>query len=222
MSLEGYGRTYAWTLYLHDPPVRYVFGGVHRENACIIAVFSFTVEKLMFALKRDLDSGFHPVGYGLQVLDSTSLTEELGFRIPAALCSIFQSPGFWIPPAKIFQIPDSTIKNFPDSEIRIPLCAWGDDVKGRLHRCHVCTINPLDKWSDVCISELNKINIGVLTSVLTIALWSLTFPDVRAVVIIAVKYAITVTPVNIHKTLRRRAKKNFGALSPYLRKENND
>ena len=57
---------------------------------------------------------------------------------------------------------------------------------------------------------------------LTIFLWSVTIPDVRAVVIIAVRYAITATPVNIHKILRRRDKKNFGPLSPYLRKENND
>ena len=71
-------------------------------------------------------------------------------------------------------------------------------------------------------SKLDKSNIGVLTSVLTIVLWSVTIPDVKAVVIIAVRYAITVTLVNIHKILRRRAKKDFGALSPYLRKENND
>ena len=57
---------------------------------------------------------------------------------------------------------------------------------------------------------------------LTIFLWSVTIPFVRAVVIIDVRYAITATPVNIHKVLRRRAKKDFGALSPYLRKENND
>lgn len=71
-------------------------------------------------------------------------------------------------------------------------------------------------------SKLDKINIGVLTSVLTIVLWSVTIPNVRAVVIIAVRYAITATPVNIQKILRRRAKKDFGALSPYLRKENDD
>ena len=71
-------------------------------------------------------------------------------------------------------------------------------------------------------SKLDKSNIGVLTSVLTIVLWSVTIPDVRAIVIIAVRYAITETLVNIHKILRRRAKKDFGALSPYLRKENDD
>jgi len=79
----------------------------------------------------------------------------------------------------------------------------------------VCIVK--NRWS-----KLDKSNIGVLTSVLTIVLWSVTIPDVKAVVIIAVRYAITVTLVNIHKILRRRAKKDFGALSPYLRKENND
>ena len=156
-----------------------------------------------------------------------------GLRTPGTGFHIFFS-GTWIPDScsSVFRIPksrilDSTSNNFPNSKIRIALHTWGNDVKRRLHRCHVCTINPLDKRSNVCVvkilwSKLDKSNIGVLTSVLTIVLWSVTIPDVRAIVIIAVRYAITETLVNIHKILRRRAKKDFGALSPYLRKENND
>ena len=163
--------------------------------------------------------------YGLQILDSIFLSVELGFRISVvSVIADSCSSVFRIPKPRIL---DSTSKNFPNSKILITLHTWGNDVKRRLHRCHVCTINPLDKRSDVCIvkilwSKLDEINIGVLTSVLTIFLWSATIPDVRAVVIIAVRYAITATPVNIHKILRRRDKKNFGPLSPYLRKENND
>ena len=189
---------------------------IGKINACIIGTFSFTGEKLMVAPRQvwvldsilwisDSSTGFHIFVSGTWIPDSCSTV----FRIPKP------------------RILDSTSKNFPYSEIRIALYTWGNDVKRRLHRCLVWTINPLDKRSDVCIvkilwSKLDEINIGVLTSVLTIFLWSVTIPDVRAVVIFAVRYAITATPVNIHKILRRRDKKNFGPLSPYLRKENND
>ena len=75
-----------------------------KINACIIGTFSFSGEKLMFAPRTGLGSGFHPLDFGLQVL---SLSVELGFRIPAALYSGFQSLGFWIPQAKISWIPKS-------------------------------------------------------------------------------------------------------------------
>ena len=71
--------------------------------------------------KTLLDSGFHPVDSGFQLLDSRSISVELdsgfellvGFRIP--------TPVFRIPKAKITKIPDFKCKNFSDSEIRIPL-----------------------------------------------------------------------------------------------------
>ena len=191
---------------------------IGKINACITGTFSFTGEKLMiFASMQSW------------ILDSIPWIMDSRYWIPYFyqwnLDSGFQLlVWFRIPKPRIL---DSTSKNFPNSKILITLHTWGNDVKRRLHRCHVCTINPLDKRSNVCIvkilwSKLDEINIGVLTSVLTIFLWSVTIPDVRAVVIIAVRYAITATPVNIHKILRRRDKKNFGPLSPYLRKENND
>ena len=113
-----------------------------KINACIIGTFSFTGEKLMFAPRTGLGSGFHPLDFGLQVLSSSV---ELGFRIPAALYSGFQSLGFWIPQAKISWIPKSGLPY---------IHAWGNDVKRRLHRSHVCTINPLDKTSDLCIAKI--------------------------------------------------------------------
>ena len=45
----------------------------------------------------------------------------------------------------------------------------------------------------------------------------MTVPDVKAVVKIAVRYAMTVTPTNIHTTPKTRANQNLGALSPYLK-----
>ena len=74
--------------------------------------------------KTVLDSGFHAVDSGFQILNSLSL--ELGFRIP-----IFrwipdflscrpgsQSPGFQIPQVNVPCIPDSTSKNLLDSSLR--------------------------------------------------------------------------------------------------------
>ena len=70
-----------------------------------------------------MDSGF-------QLLDSSSFSVEFGLRIPV-VCGIPDSyscilgskvqDSAWIPQAKIFKIPDSTSRNFPVSEIRIPL-----------------------------------------------------------------------------------------------------
>ena len=61
------------------------------------------------------DSGFHIVNSGFQVTGFQSLSMELGFWIPIdcvipdSLSSILDSknPGFQIPKAKIFQIPES-------------------------------------------------------------------------------------------------------------------
>ena len=95
-----------------------------------------------------------------------------GFRTPGTRFHIFVS-GTWIPDScsSVFRIPkprivDSTSKNFPDSEIRIDLHTWGNDVKRRLHRCHVCTINPLDKRSNVCIVNIlrSKLDKTILVS----------------------------------------------------------
>ena len=91
--------------------------------------------------KTVLDSGFHAVDSGFQVLDCTlfvSATWILGSifsRIPNSLNCIPDNdskaedfgfhkqnfPRFRIPQAKSFQIADSTSKNFVESEIRIPL-----------------------------------------------------------------------------------------------------
>ena len=95
-----------------------------------------------------------------------------GFRTPGTGFHIFVS-GTWIPDScsTVFRIPkpkilDSTSKNFPYSEIRIALHTWGNDVKRRLHRCHVCTINPLDKRSNVCIVNIlwSKLDKTILVS----------------------------------------------------------
>ena len=75
-----------------------------------------------------LDSGLH-ARFCIPGTGFHSLSVELGFWIPI-VCGIpdffelywysgFQSPGFQIP--RLFQILDSTSKNFLDSGIRIPL-----------------------------------------------------------------------------------------------------
>ena len=50
-------------------------------------------------------------------------------------------------------------------------------------------------------------------------MWSVRVANVEADIMVAVMYAITMTPTNIQMTPRTRAKKNLGALSPYLRTE---
>ena len=70
-----------------------------------------------------MDSGF-------QLLDSSSFSVEFGLRIPI-VCEIPDSyscilgskvqDSTWIPQVKLSKIPDSTSRNFPVSEIRIPL-----------------------------------------------------------------------------------------------------
>ena len=52
------------------------------------------------------------------------------------LYSEFQGPGFRIPLAKIFKIPDSTSKNFADSEIRNPLHEASIKTFSSLSSCH--------------------------------------------------------------------------------------
>ena len=55
--------------------------------------------------KTVLDTGFHAMNSGFQVLDSRfQLFWDSGFL---EQYSIFQSPGFWIPQAKISWIPES-------------------------------------------------------------------------------------------------------------------
>ena len=64
-----------------------------------------------------MDSGFHAIDSGFQVLDPVFLSVELGFRIPIFSEVPDSLATFQIPKPKI---PDSISKNLPDSEIWIP------------------------------------------------------------------------------------------------------
>ena len=77
-------------------------------------------------VKTVLDSGFHAVDSGLQILDSSLCEWNLdsgfqslvGFRIPWAVLRI--------PQTQFSKIPDSTSKYFTDFRIRIPFNTWGE------------------------------------------------------------------------------------------------
>ena len=73
--------------------------------------------------KTVLDSGFHAVDSGFQLLDSRTLSVELGFRIP--ISSGIPDSQSCIPglkaQRKIARIPNSTSKNSPNSGIEISL-----------------------------------------------------------------------------------------------------
>ena len=74
--------------------------------------------------KTDLDSGFHAVDSGFQVLDSSPCKGNLDSGFQSELVG-FRNPGaaFRIPKPRIF---DSTSKNFAGSEVRIPGLTSGD------------------------------------------------------------------------------------------------
>ena len=70
--------------------------------------------------KTFLDSGFHAVDSGFQLLDSRPFSEEIWFRIPTP---VFRIPRPRIPDSRSKNFQDSgfQMQNFPDSGIRIPL-----------------------------------------------------------------------------------------------------
>ena len=89
---------------------------IGKINACITGTFSFTGEKLMIfapiqswildSIPWITDSKYWIPYFRQWNLDS-GFQLLVGFRIPVALYSGFQSPGFWIPQAKISRIPKS-------------------------------------------------------------------------------------------------------------------
>ena len=77
--------------------------------------------------KTVLDSGFHAVDSGFQLLDSTSFSVELGFRIPN-LYSGLEGPGFQIPQAKRFLDSGFQVQKF--AGLRNPdTLPWGEHLR---------------------------------------------------------------------------------------------
>ena len=86
-----------------------------------IVYMSYLERKGAFYVRESrtvLDSGFHVVDFGFQVLDSSLCQRNLDSEFQSwgdsgflELYSGFQSPGFWIPQTKFQRIPDSTSKN---------------------------------------------------------------------------------------------------------------